>query len=268
MKLYHQRLGKGFPLIILHGLYGSGDNWLTIAKNLAGICEIFLVDLRNHGRSPHSDQHNYQVLASDLLEMMDDLDISKAVVLGHSMGGKAAMWFAAQNPWRISRLIIADISPKSYPHNELDTSHSDFHARVMESMLSVDFTQVSGIGDIDRKLEERLPNKQLRQFLLKNVEKDPVSGYFWRLNLSALVENIDNLTSGLEAFVTEGKTFNQFPVLFIRGENSGYIREPDLTMIRQLYPNARIVTIKNAGHWLHAEQPAEVTAIIRKELLF
>ncbi|MFA5814071.1 MAG: alpha/beta fold hydrolase [Bacteroidales bacterium] len=266
MKLYVQHLGKGYPVIILHGLYGSGDNWLTIAKNLSGFCEVFLVDQRNHGRSPHSDQHNYQVLAADLLEMMDDHDLSRAVILGHSMGGKAAMWFAAQNPSRISRLIIAEISPRSYLDNTLDTSHSAFHIKVLKSMLAVDFTKITGLGDIDRQLENRLPDKQLRQFLLKNIEKKPGSGYFWRLNPEALLGNLDNLSAGLESFLAEGRVFDQFPVLFIRGENSDFIREPDLVMIRKLYPNAQIVTIKNAGHWLHAEQPAAFVSIIKKQL--
>ena len=267
MKLYVQRLGKGFPLIILHGLYGSGDNWLTIAKSLSGLCEVFLVDQRNHGRSPHSDEHDYQSLASDLLEMMNGLGLSRAVILGHSMGGKAAMWFAAQNPSRVSRLIIADISPRSYIDGTPENDHSAFHQKVMKSMLSVDFTRVNGLGDIDRQLAIRLPDKQLRQFLLKNAEKDPGAVYRWRLNLEALLQNMANLSSGLESFLGEGKSFNQFPVLFIRGENSHYIDEPDLVMIRRLYPDAQIVTIKNAGHWLHAEQPAAVVAVIKKQIV-
>jgi esterase len=267
MKLHVQRLGKGYPFIILHGLYGSGENWLTIAKNLSGICEVFLVDQRNHGRSPHSDQHNYQLLASDLLEMMNSHDLSKAVILGHSMGGKAAMWFAAQNPSRINRLIIADISPRSYLDNTLETNHSAYHVKVLESMLAVDFKKVSGLGDIDRQLETRLHDKQLRQFLLKNIEKEPGSGYYWRLNVAALLANLDNLSEGLESFLAEGKVYKQFPVLFIRGENSAYIGEKDVIVIGKLFPDAQIVTIRNAGHWLHAEQPTAFLSIVKKLLL-
>ena len=267
MKLYVQRLGKGFPFIILHGLYGSGDNWLTIAKSLSGLCEVFLVDQRNHGRSPHSDKHDYQSLASDLLEMMNDLGLSRAVILGHSMGGKAAMWFAAQNPSRVSRLIIADISPRSYVDGTPENDHSAFHQKVMESMLSVDFTRVNGLGDIDRQLAIRLPDRKLRQFLLKNIGKATGTGFFWRLNLPVLLRNLDNLSSGLESFLAEGKSFNQFPVLFIRGENSHYIVEPDLVMIKRLFPDAQVVTIRNAGHWLHAEQPEAVVAIIKKQIV-
>ena len=262
-----QRLGKGFPLIILHGLYGSGDNWLTIAKSLSGICEVFMVDQRNHGRSPHSDMHRYKDLAGDLLEMMDDNELGKAVILGHSMGGKAAMWFAAENPSRVGRLIIADISPRSYTDPVLDQNHSAFHIKVMETMLAVDFNDVAALGDIDRQLENRLPDKMLRQFLMKNIAREPGKGYFWRLNLPVLLRNVDNLSAGLESFLEEGRAFNQFPVLFLRGENSRYIAEQDQVMIRQLYPDARIVTIKNAGHWLHAEQPGVVAGVIRKEMV-
>ncbi len=267
MKLNVQRLGQGFPLIILHGLYGSGDNWLTIGKNLAGICEVFLVDQRNHGRSPHSDQHNYQVLADDLLELMDDYGLTRAVILGHSMGGKAAMWFAAENPSRVSRLIVADISPRGYLNETLDAGHSDFHVTILESLLSVDFSAVTGLGDIDHQLASRLPGKQLRQFLLKNISKDPVTGYFWRLNLKVLLENLQNLSSGLESFLVVNSGPAPFPVLFIRGEKSKYIEDADVVMIQKLYPGARMITIRNAGHWLHAEQPAEFISIVRKELL-
>lgn len=266
MKLYSQRLGKGFPLIILHGLYGSGDNWLTIARSLAGFCEIFLVDQRNHGRSQHSDQHNYQALAGDLLEFMDDYGLSKAIILGHSMGGKAAMWFSAMHPSRVSQLIIADISPRSYTESASEQGHSDFHTKVIKSMLSVDFTNAPGLGNIDRQLEKMIPDKPLRQFLMKNIEKGPERKFYWRLNLQALLNNLENLSAGLESFIQEGKVLNQFPVLFIRGENSGYIREPDLQIIRQLYPYAQVVTIVNAGHWLHAEQPVEFIRVVKKQL--
>ncbi|MDD4644654.1 MAG: alpha/beta fold hydrolase [Bacteroidales bacterium] len=263
MKLYAQRLGKGFPVIILHGLYGSGDNWLTIARSLSDRVEVFLVDQRNHGRSPHSGQHNYQVLADDLVELMDDNHLKQAVILGHSMGGKAAMWFAAQHPDRVTRLIIADIGPGTYPDNPSETSHSSFHRSVLESMLAIDFASASGLGDIDRQLGERLPGKRLRQFLLKNIEKNEDAGFNWRLNVPALLNNIDNLSAGLESFLEAGRVINEVPVLFIRGENSDFIREPDREMIHRLFPESRLVTIKNAGHWLHAEQPDVFISIVK-----
>lgn len=254
-------------MIILHGLYGSGDNWLTIARNLSGQCEVFLVDQRNHGRSPHSDQHSYPELAADLLELMDDAGLSRAVFLGHSMGGKAAMWFAAQNSSRVSRLIVADISPGSYLERVGEHSQTQFHTQVIETMLAVDFSKVAGLGDIDRQLEDRLPDKQLRQFLMKNIGKEAGSGFYWKLNLPVLLRNLDNLSDGLESFIEEGKSFKNFPVLFMRGENSTYISEYDIRLIHKLYPDAEIVTIRNAGHWLHAEQTSAVVSIIKKLLL-
>jgi esterase len=267
MKLFVQCLGTGFPLIVLHGLYGSGDNWLTIAKYLSGFCEVFLVDQRNHGKSPHSELHNYESLAADLLELMDDLELNKAVLLGHSMGGKAAMWFAAEHPERVNRLIIADISPRSYLSTGPDFGHSAFHRHVLGSMKAVDFSSISGLGDIDRQLEPLLPDRQLRQFLLKNIEKGADSAYRWRLNIDGLLKNLDNLSGGLESFLAEGRVYDQFPVLFIRGGNSGYIAATDQEMIEKLFPDARIVTIKNAGHWLHAEKPAEFVSVVKKLLI-
>ncbi len=254
-------------MVILHGLYGSGDNWLGIAKSLSGICEVFLVDQRNHGKSPHSDEHSYQSLSNDLLEIFDDNDLDKAVVLGHSMGGKAAMWFAAQHSSRILRLIVADISPRSYNDNLSESSHITFHTKIIRAMLSVDFSTAKGLRDIDHQLEDQLPDKYLRQFLLKNIEKDSDSSFYWRLNLRALLQNLGNLSSGLESFLDQGKIFTRFPVQFLRGDHSGYIKEDDIIMIRKMYPNAQITSIKNAGHWLHAEQPEAVISLIKRGLI-
>lgn len=267
MKLHVTRLGSGFPLIILHGLYGSGDNWLTIARQLSAICEVFLVDQRNHGRSPHSPDHSYRLLAEDLHELMDDHDIDKPVILGHSMGGKAAMWFAAAYPSRISRLIVADISPRDYSEDNDPNNQAGYHRRLMESMLSVDFSEVTALGDIERQLEPVIPDKSLRSFLLKNVTKSERGNYQWRLNLPALLNNLKNLSGGLEEYYTKGFSFRQFPVLFIRGERSRYISEKDLPVIENLFPGAKVVTLQNAGHWLHAEQPEAFIRELRKEIL-
>jgi len=266
MKLFVRRIGQGTPLIILHGLYGSGDNWLTIARKLADHHEVILMDQRNHGHSAHADEHNYQVLADDLLETMDDLQLNQSVILGHSMGGKAAMWFAAGHPSRIRQLIIADIGPRSYLNAESDDRHSILHRSILESMLDVDFNRVKGLGDIDRQLEGRIPEKRLRQFLMKNIEKDEISGFRWKLNLPVLLKNLDNLSAGMEEFVANGVVVNQFPILFIRGENSDFILQPDREMISRLFPEATIETIQHAGHWLHAEQPDAFLAIVNRQL--
>ncbi len=267
MKLNYQKLGTGHPLIILHGLYGSGDNWLTIGKALSGISEIILVDQRNHGASPHSDQMDYKELASDLKELMDSLGIKNASILGHSMGGKAAMWFATENPGRVSRLIVADISPRSYLLDAGPSNHMEEHNEILQALGKVDLVMVKSIGDVDRQLELNIPSKRLRQFLLKNLHKNKDGIYQWKINIPSISRNLENLGNGLDLKSLEGKSFSQFPVLFLKGEKSPYIIEPDIQLIRQLFPQAQIVTIKNAGHWLHAEEPDLFISIVKKFII-
>lgn len=266
MQLAYRKLGSGHPLIILHGLYGSGENWLTIAKGLAGICEVYLVDQRNHGSSPHSDELNYRILAYDLLDFMDRLDIRKASILGHSMGGKAAMWFATENPGRVCRLIIADISPRSYLNDTGPSNHLREHTEILRALSNADLT-VSSIGEIDRQLENELPGKRLRQFLLKNLRRNDEGVFEWKINIPAINANLQALADGLSPDTLPGKSFSQFPVMFIRGEKSPYILEPDLEIIRSLFPLSTVVTIRNAGHWLHAEEPEMFLSIVKKFML-
>jgi len=267
MQLHYQKLGSGHPLIILHGLYGSGDNWLTIAKALSGICEVILVDQRNHGSSPHSYHLNYQILASDIKELMDNLDIQKASLLGHSMGGKAAMWFATENPGRINRMIIADISPRSYLSDNAPSNHMEQHEEILTALSSIDLSVSNSIGDVDHMLETSLPARRLRQFLLKNLRKNPNGHFEWKINIDAISRNLANLADGLNLESLKGSEFRQFPILFIKGEKSPYILQPDIDLIRLIFPQAQIVTIKNAGHWLHAEEPDLFIRIIRNFLL-
>jgi pimeloyl-ACP methyl ester carboxylesterase len=267
MKLVFHEMGSGHPLIILHGLYGSGENWLTIGKALAGISSVILVDQRNHGSSPHSDVMNYAVLASDIKELMDTCGIRQAAILGHSMGGKAAMWFATQNPGRVSRLIIADISPRSYLHDSGPSAHLEQHGEILNALESVELDRCSTIGEVDRNLEIQLPDKRLRQFMLKNLRKNGNGNFEWKLNIGAISRNLDQLAGGLDLEALEGQIFRQFPVLFIRGEKSPYILEPDLELIRRLFPLAQVATIKNAGHWLHAEDPETFIGLVRKFLI-
>lgn len=267
MKLSYQKFGSGHPLIILHGLYGSGDNWLTIGKALAGINEIILVDQRNHGNSPRSDTMNYQVLASDLKELMDGLGIKQAAILGHSMGGKASMWFATENPGRVSRLIIADISPRSYLHDDGPSNHMEQHDEILEALKNVNLDSCKSIGEVDHQLESGIPAKRLRQFLLKNLQKSETGLYSWKINIHSISRNLQNLANGLDLKSLAGQSFRQFPVLFIKGEKSPYILEPDIELIRQLFPLAQIITIKNTGHWLHAEEPEMFINIVKRFII-
>jgi esterase len=265
--LHYTRTGQGHPLIILHGLYGSGDNWLTIARGLSSFCEVFLVDQRNHGKSFHSDIHDYPAMVRDLEDFMDELGLPKASILGHSMGGRTAMLFAAQHPGRVTRLIVADISPRSYNNPLTDLEHKRFHESILDALSEIRLNEMTSLGDVDQELSKKLTDKRLRQFLLKNLDRSEDGSFFWKLNIPAIRSNLPAMNQGIEDQAETGISNSNFPTLFLRGEQSDYIRETDMTLIRTLYPQAQVITIKNAGHWLHAEQPATFISIVKKFLI-
>lgn len=259
MELYYRKYGAGHPLIIVHGLYGSSDNWVSMGKELSEMFEVWLVDQRNHGQSPHSDEHNYKLLSDDLYGFMENHRIDKAILLGHSMGGKTVMQFAVDHPERISRLIVADIGPKTYELPRNENSPSLDHLDIIESMRSVDFDKVNRREDVDDHLSKTIKIKQIRQFLLKNLNRGRDGSFSWSINIEAIHQNIDQIMAGfnLDDF-EDGRGITGFPVMFLRGENSDYISEEDEEDITTIFPYAEIVTIFDAGHWMHAEQPDAV----------
>lgn len=267
MILNYRKTGQGHPLIILHGLYGSGENWLTIAKGLSSVCEIILVDQRNHGHSFHSGIHDYQAMSNDLLNLMDHLQIPSANILGHSMGGRTAMRFSAEFPGRVTGLIVADISPRSYTDPLLDAGHQEFHGNILQTLSELNIQEIHSYGQADEMMAPGIPDKRIRQFLLKNLERNSDGGFRWLLNIPALIVNLDKINQGIEEFLEEGNPVTRFPVMFIRGDQSDYIQQEDIQMIRKIYPLAQMVTIKNAGHWLHAEQPAFFISVVKRFLL-
>lgn len=244
MKLHYRKAGEGRPLIILHGLFGSSDNWQTLGKQFSeqGF-EVYLTDLRNHGRSPHSDEWNYKAMSEDILELLDDNSIGKASIIGHSMGGKAAMQLAADHPSRIEKLVVADISPRKYAHTQRD---------VVEALQAVDLDSVTSRKEAEEILSEGITDFGTKQFLLKNLywkegEKERLA---WRFNLDVIARDIDVVSEALEV---SGKI--NVPTLFLRGSKSHYIPDEDIPLIKELFSGSEITTIANAGHWLHAEQP-------------
>lgn len=244
MKLYFRELvAKGQPLIILHGLFGSSDNWLTQAKLLARQYHVYMLDQRNHGQSPHSDEFDYTLLADDLHEFIITNAIDTPIVLGHSMGGKAAMKFALAHPELISKLIIVDIGPKAYALR---------HDRIMEGLKAIPVNSIQSRNEADVILSEYVPQPGVRQFLLKNLQRKPEGGFSWKLNLSALDNNQDNVGEGFDSSL--GK-FDK-PALFVHGLKSEYIVEDDKDFIKSIFPKAQFVAL-DAGHWIHAEKPAE-----------
>jgi len=242
MKLSHHSQGTGQALIILHGLFGSSDNWRSIAKQLAGSAQVITVDLRNHGQSPHSEDMHYDVMADDVAELIADLALGQVDVIGHSIGGKVAMALTARHPEKVHRLLVVDMAPKQY---------QDKHSEIFEALLQLDLSKFTKRSDVDAELAKTMADKAIRQFLLMNLVMQNASLY-WRLNLPAIADNYSNL---LDA-VCEGKQITQ-TTLFLRGGRSDYIEERDSILIKAIFQNANIITFKQAGHWIHAEMPQQ-----------
>ncbi len=204
--------------------------------------QCILVDLRNHGRSPHDDEMNYEVMAKDVLELMNDLHIEHSYLMGHSMGGKVAMLFALTHPEKVDKLIVVDISPNEYPIH---------HAAEIEAIESVDPPALKNRSEAEELLAKKLGDDQATiQFLLKNLSRKPEGGFEWKANMPVLIANYDKLMEG----IVTSDIFDK-PVLFIRGQMSNSIRDEDWPAILALFPQARLSTIPNAGHWVHADQP-------------
>jgi pimeloyl-ACP methyl ester carboxylesterase len=262
MELFFRKYGQGPPLIIIHGLYGSSDNWVSVGRELAKNFEVFLIDQRNHGRSPHSTDHNYQLLKEDLLEFMNKQSIEKAIIVGHSMGGKTAMFFAADYPERISHLIVVDISPRSYKSTNSNQLLS--HTTIIRAMFNLDFYGITSRDEINEILAKSISEDRIRQFLLKNIKRSKNNEYSWSLNLKTIRNELPEIMDGLDEDQSE---IIGFPVLFIKGANSDYILDEDRKFIYQIFPFADIETIPKAGHWVHAEQPELFLQKVRSFIL-
>lgn len=251
MKLNFKKAGSGPPLVILHGLFGSADNWFSIARELQESFTLYLVDQRNHGDSPQSDEWNYQVMAEDLLELLDDEGLGNVYLMGHSMGGKTAMNFALAHPDRVAKLIIADIAPRYYPVH---------HQSILKGLNALPLTELQSRKEADEKLAAYIPEAGIRQFLLKSLGRDE-NGFVWKINLPVITANIEEVGQELESEEKyEGKT------LFLAGANSDYVTDSDCEEIYAFFPNYDLIKVPNAGHWLHAEQPQAVVREIVKFL--
>lgn len=251
LPLHAQRYGEqGGPLLILHGLFGSSRNWQSIARQLAETHQVFTLDLRNHGDSPWHSQMDYPAMAEDLRCFMDSQDLAQVALLGHSMGGKVAMYFALLYPQRVSRLIIIDIAPVAYQHSFRD---------LIQAMRHLDLDQVQQRREADAALTPAIPNQGVRQFLLQNLVSDATGGLRWRLNLAVLEKAMPTL---LDFPDCEGLIYSA-PTLFLGGEKSTYLQTDAYPRIRQLFPQVTIQHIANAGHWIHAEQPQHLLARLR-----
>jgi pimeloyl-ACP methyl ester carboxylesterase len=248
-------MGEGEPLIILHGLYGSSDNWLNIGKALSETYHVYLVDQRNHGHSPHSDKHNYYVMRDDLAEFMQSQGLEKANLLGHSMGGKTALFFAVTYPEMVQRLIVVDMAPTPYQMLTGTNPRALNHLNIMNALYNLDINTISTLKEADRQLANTIPYQRVRQFLLKNLKRDKDGSFRWLLNISAIRNELPAILDGLDPENYKEKNAGlSFPVLFIRGELSEYIQPEHIEAILKIFPHADIQTIDEAGHWVHAEK--------------
>ena len=241
-KLNFKKFGEGSPLIILHGLFGSLDNWITLAKKFSEEYTVYILDQRNHGLSFHSDEFNYDLMAQDILDFMQWQKIDSAHLIGHSMGGKTVMNFAALYPQKVQKLIVADIGPKFYPVH---------HTQIIKALYAIPVETLNSRKEADEKMSSMISEFGIRQFLLKNLQRDG-EGFKWKMNLDAIAKNIEEVGKSLNQNATYTKA-----TLFIRGSKSDYVLDGDLNLINSIFPRAKVETISNAGHWLHAEKPNE-----------
>lgn len=249
LREYGGRDGALAPIVLLHGLFGSSANWHGIARSLAPERRVLVPDLRNHGRSPHHPRMTYPAMVADLLALLDAQGIAEAVLVGHSMGGKAAMWLALEAPHRVQALVVADIAPVSYP--------TRFEG-LLQALAGLDLTAIADRREADARLASSLPDAALRGYLLQGLGREGAR-WHWRTNLSALHSGMEDILG----FPDPAGRQYAGPTLFLYGTESDYVTGAHLSIIRRLFPLARLRPLPGAGHWLYAEQPETFLAALR-----
>lgn len=256
MKLFYRKYGEGPPLIILHGLFGSSDNWATIARNLSNRFTIYLPDARNHGQSPHDDIHDYDSMRDDLFELINTLSLRKFFLAGHSMGGKTAISFTLRWPEMIDGLLIADISP-FVNENTVKTVYNK-HLKILNAMLSLDLSALSTREEAESALLMQIDSERDRGLILKNLQRSEGNRFTWKINTISLLKNLDKMMEGIDRMEETSQQVTGFPVIFLKGENSDYLPVNDFRDIQKVFPAAEFINVPNAGHWIHSDRPDEV----------
>ncbi|MEI7895418.1 MAG: alpha/beta fold hydrolase [bacterium] len=254
MKLFFRNFGSGQPVVILHGLFGLSDNWVTFARQLGEHYAVYVPDLRNHGQSPHSMVFDFSSLENDITELVEEIGSDRIFLIGHSLGGKTAMFFALHHPEIVRKLVIVDISlRKSPPDSE--------HQLLLNAMMDVDFSEANSRSDVEKQLQQTVKSQKLRQFLMKNVYWRDRHSLDWRLNLRAINENLMSVFEGVDVSGSYPG-----PALFIRGGLSDYVRDSDLDDLKMKFPGSELETIANASHWVHADAPGEFYSLVKNFL--
>ncbi|MEX1188123.1 MAG: alpha/beta fold hydrolase [Bacteroidia bacterium] len=250
MILFSRNYGETGPtLLILHGLFGQSDNWAGIARKLSDKYRIYVFDLRNHGESDHSEDFSYELMAEDVIETIEAAFLGNVHLLGHSMGGKVAMVVAQKRPDLLKSLLVADIAPKYYrPH----------HEEIIKGLNALNPKEIKSRPEAEEELENYIPDFGTRQFLLKNLGRADDNSFEWKFNLKVLTEKIENIGKAID------NTVSKVPALFYRGEKSRYVNDEDYESIKKIFPNAEFSEMKDAGHWLHAENPNEMMKTIEE----
>ena len=252
MELNYKTFGQGYPIIILHGLFGMLDNWQTIAKQLATDYSVYIIDQRNHGRSPHLPDFNYPIMAEDLHQFMEDNWIYEAHIIGHSMGGKTAMQFALTYPDAVNKLVVVDIAPKQYTAG---------HQVIFDALLSLPLDQITSRKEATAQLQTKIKEAGTLQFLLKNLSRNKAGQYAWKMNLPVIHQYYEQILANVEM----DEPFAR-PTLFIKGGQSDYIQASDRSSMQQFFPQSSIATIPQAGHWVHAAAPTELLKLVNNFL--
>lgn len=252
MELFYRKNGVGDPLIILHGLFGSGMNWNTLSKFFGEEYEVFLVDQRNHGRSPHDDGMSYPLMADDLFDFINRHKLHTPSIIGHSMGAKTAITFASNHPEMVNKLVAVDMGIREYAVQDED---------LQEGLLSLDFDAIASRSEADDALRSFIPDIGTRGFIMQNLQWGPDKKMQWRMNVKSIIANINEIGNAVEIEQPYlGAT------LFVKGADSDYIRTEDSAHLLEKFPNGSIVEISNAGHWIHADNPKEFGEVVMRFL--
>lgn len=263
MKLFYREYGVGPPLIFIHGFLGMSDNWIPVGKSLSNIHKVYIPDIRNHGQSPHSKEHNYNVMSSDIKEFMLYHKITKATLIGHSMGGKLVMNFAGIFPGLVESIIVIDISPRSYLNDKKKSEKVFDHKELLHFMKDFDIKNIKVRKEVYSASNKKFGDEFINQIIQKNIKRNSDKSFSWKLNLNVLIDNIEHIADRIEI---SGKS-DKIKSLFIFGNESPYFSEKDYKSVKDNFPDSYVKVIKKSGHNIHIDNKERLIEEIKQFLL-